>query len=311
LNSSFISVNGLWFSYGNQKALQDLSFEVAEGELFSVVGPNGGGKSTTFKILSTLLAPQKGSVEFWGEDLIKQTQKIRPQLGVVFQSPALDKKLTVQENLLYHGKLFGLSLAVLKERSQKLLKHFNLTDRAFEKVEKLSGGLKRRVEIAKSLINQPKLLILDEPTTGLDPVSRMETWKLIRELQKESGLTVIFTTHLMDEAEKSHRTLLLHQGKAVVCGKPEELKAKLSGDVICLKALNPELLKTEIENRFSVSVKQVNEELRIEKKEGAQFIPPLVEAFPKQIQSVTLAKPSLEDLFVHFTGQHFAPRGEA
>lgn len=311
MRTTLITAKDLHFSYGSRKALQGLSFDIEEGELFSVMGPNGGGKSTTFKILSTLLAPQKGSVEFWGEDIAKQTQKIRPQIGVVFQSPALDKKLTVQENLIYHGKLFGLSASLLKKRAQDLLRRFSISERAHEKVEKLSGGLKRRVEIAKSLLNQPRILILDEPTTGLDPVSRMETWGFLRELQKETGLTIIFTTHLMDEAEKSDRTLLLHEGRALVCGKPEELKSSLSGDVISLKVLDPNGLKTEIERRFSIPVKQVEEELRIEKKEGAQFIPSLVEAFPKQIQSITLGKPTLEDLFVHFTGQRFIHKGEA
>lgn len=311
MRTPLITAKDLHFSYGSRKALQGLSFDIEEGELFSVMGPNGGGKSTTFKILSTLLAPQKGSVEFWGEDIAKQTQKIRPQIGVVFQSPALDKKLTVQENLIYHGKLFGLPASLLKKRAQDLLRRFSISERAHEKVEKLSGGLKRRVEIAKSLLNQPRILILDEPTTGLDPVSRMETWGFLRELQKETGLTIIFTTHLMDEAEKSDRTLLLHEGKALVCGKPEELKSSLSGDVISLKVLDPNGLKTEIERRFSIPVKQVEEELRIEKKEGAQFIPSLVEAFPKQIQSITLGKPTLEDLFVHFTGQRFIHKGEA
>lgn len=311
MREPFIAAKDLYFSYGNRTALQGLSFEVGEGEMFCVVGPNGGGKSTTFKILSTLLVPQKGSVDFWGEDLASQTNKIRPQLGIVFQSPALDKKLTVYENLIYHGKLFGLSNSVLKIRTKELLTRFSIWERAQEKVEKLSGGLKRRVEIAKSLLNQPRILILDEPTTGLDPVSRMETWGFLRELQKETGLTIIFTTHLMDEAEKSHRTLLLHQGKALICGKPEELKATLSGDVISLKANDPHALKTQIEKRFSVSVKQVEDELRIEKKEGAQFIPPLVEAFPKQIQSITLGKPTLEDLFIHFTGERFIQKGEA
>jgi ABC-2 type transport system ATP-binding protein len=221
----------------------------------------------------------------------------------VFQSPALDKKLTVEENLFYHGKLYGLSGRALKEKTQSLLKRFGLNDRAKEKTEKLSGGLKRRVEMAKSLLSDPHLLILDEPTTGLDPVARKEVWDFINRLRKDTGLTVIFTTHLMDEAEASERCLFLDKGKVVVMGTPAELKAQLGGDVIALRAQDLASLQNEIEKRFSVVVKQVDDELRIEKKNGAQFIPSLVESFPHQIQSVTLGKPTLEDLFIHLTGR--------
>jgi ABC-2 type transport system ATP-binding protein len=310
LSKTLIQFSNVGFSYGDRVALETLSFDVREGELFCVVGPNGGGKSTTFKILSTLLKPRSGSVSFWGIDGVKHPEKVRPQLGVVFQSPALDKKLTIEENLVYHGKLYGLRGASLIQKVENLLKRFSLFDRKDERVEKLSGGLKRRVEIAKSLLSDPKLLILDEPTTGLDPVARREMWSYLDTLRKEQGISIVFTTHLMDEAESADRTLVLNQGKVVTSGTPAQLKSQMGGDVISLKTTHPEALKEEIEKKFSVPVKKVDDELRIEKMEGARFIPTLVEAFPHQILSVTLGKPTLEDLFIHLTGQRFVG-GEA
>lgn len=305
MNQTGIRFSSVRFSYGDRVALEGLSFDIREGELFCVVGPNGGGKSTTFKILSTLLKPQSGSVSYWGVDGVRFPEKVRPCLGVVFQSPALDKKLTIEENLLYHGKLYGLRGINLKERVATVLKRFSLWDRKTERVEKLSGGLKRRVEIAKSLLSDPKLLILDEPTTGLDPFARREVWSYLEELRKERGISIVFTTHLMDEAETADRTLVLNQGREVVLGAPSELKTRVGGDVIALRTTDPEALKEAIEKKFSVPVKKVDEELRIEKRDGAQFIPTLVEAFPHQILSVTLGKPTLEDLFIHLTGQRF------
>lgn len=305
MKSAWIKVDNISFSYGEKRALDGVSFDIEKGELFCVVGPNGGGKSTTFKILSTLLTPSSGTVEFWGEKANQNLDKVRSQLGVVFQSPALDKKLTVEENLFYHGKLYGLSGKSLREKTKKLLERFSLSDRAKEKTEKLSGGLKRRVEIAKSLLTEPRLLILDEPTTGLDPVARREMWEYLNALRKETGLTVVFTTHLMDEAESSQKTLFLDKGKVLVAGTPSELKSRLGGDVIALRTSEPVRLQSEIETKFSVKVKRVDEELRIEKENGAQFIPSLVESFPHQILSVTLGKPTLEDLFIHLTGHRF------
>ncbi len=310
MNPTWIQFSNISFSYGDKFALSDVTFGVEQGELFSVVGPNGGGKSTTFKVLSTLMKPQQGNLTFWGVDGVKEPEKIRPALGVVFQNPALDKKLTVKENLQYHGLLYGLNRKDVKQRIEVLLKRFDLADRSEHRVEKLSGGLKRRVEIAKALLSKPKLLILDEPTTGLDPVARREMWSFLEKLRKEEGLTVVFTTHLMEEAEASQRTLLLNDGKVVVLGTPAELKAQLGGDIIALKSQDPLKLKGDIETHFSVKVQQVESELRLEKTNGAQFIPALVEAFPKQILSVTLGKPSLEDLFVHLTGKKFTEQGE-
>lgn len=302
---SFIHLEDIYFSYADKLALQGVSLEISEGELFCIVGPNGGGKSTTFKILSTLLQPSQGKASYWGEDGLKYPQKIRPSLGVVFQSPALDKKLTVEENLFYQGKLYGIRGKKLKQRTENLLERFHLSDRKKEKVETLSGGLKRRVEIAKSLLHGPKLLILDEPTTGLDPIARREVWDYLAILRKEAGMTIVFTTHLMDEAEAAERTALLDQGRVIVSGTPAELKALVGGDVIALKTAHPKDLKKGIEEKFQVEVKLVDQELRIQKKEGAKFIPSLVEAFPHQIDSVTLGKPTLEDLFVLKTGHHF------
>ncbi|NBX93877.1 MAG: ABC transporter ATP-binding protein [Proteobacteria bacterium] len=305
MKQRWIELKQIRFSYGEKTALDGLSLEVNEGELFCIVGPNGGGKSTTFKILSTLIQPHAGSLSFWGEDGVRFPQRIRPHLGVVFQSPALDKKLTVEENLFYQGKLYGLTGKKLKEKTAQILARFELSDRKQDKVETLSGGLKRRVEITKSLLQNPKLLILDEPTTGLDPIARREVWDHLKMLRKEEGVTVVFTTHLMDEAESADRTALLDRGRVVVSGTPSELKSLVGGDVIALKTNHPIELKNGIHEKFQLEAKLVDQELRIQQTEGAKFIPALVEAFPHQIQSVTLGKPTLEDLFVLKTGHHF------
>lgn len=299
---TLVQVESLSYSYGQKKALNKVSFAVSEGELFALVGPNGGGKSTLFRLLSTLQASQDGTIRLFGqEDLLA----IRKLIGVVFQSPALDKKLTVVENLTFQGHLYGLSGDALATRIIEVLTILGVRERRNDKVETLSGGLKRRVEIAKALLHRPKLLILDEPTTGLDPLARKEIWSHLHSLRQTDSLTICLTTHLLDEAESADRVALLDRGHLVALGTPSELRDMVGTDIISMRSEKPQSLKEEIEKRFSTNVELVGEEVRIHRKEAHRFIPELVGALSEKIKSVTVGKPTLEDLFILKTGHHF------
>jgi len=287
-----------------RQALRGVSFSVQEGEIFGLLGPNGGGKTTTFHILSTYFPPTGGRATVFGIDVARDPEKVRQQLGVVFQSPSLDKKLTVRENLWHQGHLYGLYGADLNQRIDQGLARVGLTDRAGELVEVLSGGLRRRVELAKGLLHHPGLLLLDEPSTGLDPGARRDLWDYLKELKKER-ITMVVTTHLMEEAEKCDRVAILNEGKLVALGTPATLKHEIGGDIISIETANPEGLREQISRKFNTQVQLVGDVLRIERESGHEFIPQLVSAFPGEIASVTLGKPTLEDVFIKYTGHRF------
>lgn len=291
-----------------RQALKGISFSIGEGELFGLLGPNGGGKSTTFHILSTYFRPTGGVARVFGHDVASEPEPVRRELGVVFQSPGLDKKLTVWENLIHQGHLYGLSGQMLRDRILFILNRVALTDRKNDVVESLSGGMKRRVEVAKGLLHQPKLLLLDEPSTGLDPGARRDLWDYLHELKSKEKITIIVTTHLMEEAEKCDRVAILHEGNLVALGTPAELKTQIGGDVISVESSDPEKLAQEIHQKFQVATRVVDGALRIERERGHEFIPQLVSAFPGQIRSVTLGKPTLEDVFIKLTGHRFWER---
>ncbi len=310
--SNAIVVENLVHTYPIQKpakvareALKGISFSVQEGEICGLLGPNGGGKSTTFHILSTYFRPTGGVARVFGHDVSAEPELVRRDLGVVFQSPGLDKKLSVLENLIHQGHLYGLSGAALKERIQFILQRVSLWDRKDDMVESLSGGMKRRVEVAKGLLHQPKLLLLDEPSTGLDPGARRDLWDYLQELKTKEKITIVVTTHLMEEAEKCDRVAILHEGNLVALGTPAALKSEIGGDVISVETENPETLARDIEQKFKVTARLMDGVLRIEQNRGHEFIPQLVSAFPGQIRSVTLGKPTLEDVFIKKTGHRF------
>lgn len=303
--SPAIRVEGLGHRYGDLQALDSVSFQVARGEVFGLLGPNGGGKSTLFKVLSTLLEPQSGRAEVFGIDLATRPGDARMKMGVVFQSPALDKKLTVSENLRHQGHLYGLKGAMLTQRIHEKLERVGLWERRSTLVEELSGGLRRRVELAKGFLHQPSLLLLDEPSTGLDPNARREVWSYLESIRKNEGATIVLTTHLMEEAEKCDRIGILDRGRLIAIDQPDLLKAGIGGDVITATSDRPEELCSQIRERFGVEASLVDETLRMEKDRGHEFITSLVEAFPGRIQSIRLGKPTLEDVFVHHTGHRF------
>jgi ABC-2 type transport system ATP-binding protein len=300
-----VAVENLTHRYGQRVALSGVSFAVKEGEIFGLLGPNGGGKSTLFRILSTLMAPSEGKAAICGHDVGREPGAVRRRIGVVFQSQSLDKKLTVEENLRGQGHLHGMSGATLRVRIEKVAGRLGLSDRRNDLVEVLSGGLRRRVEIAKGLLHKPSVLLMDEASTGLDPGARRELWQYILELRDREGVTVLLTSHILDEADRCDRLALLHEGKLVSEGTPAQLKSKIGGDVVILETADLAALGEKIEARFHVRPVSVDGTLRVEIPNGHRFITEVVEAFPGAIESVALHKPTLEDVFLQETGATF------
>lgn len=297
-----VSVENLTHNYGARAALSGISFGVQERQIYGLLGPNGSGKSTLFRILSTMMAPTSGRALVAGLDAERESAGVRRQIGVVFQSQSLDKKLTVEENLRSQGHLYALSGNLLRERVEDAMARLGLAGRRGDLVETLSGGLRRRVEIAKALLHEPRVLLMDEPSTGLDPGARRELWQYIDDLRTRKGVTVLLTTHILDEADRCDRLVLLHQGRIVTEGTPEELKSRIGGDVVVLEVSDPAALRTQLAERFGAQPKIVDSTLRVEIQNGHRFITEVVEAFPGVIQSVALHKPTLEDVFLDETG---------
>jgi len=288
-----------------RRALDGVSFDVRRGEVFALLGPNGGGKTTLFKILSTAFTPTQGTAAIFGFDIQKQADEVRQRIGVVFQNPSLDKKLTVLENLRYHGQLYGLRGRELNTRVSEMMERLAVSDRAKHLVETLSGGLARRVELAKGLLHRPELLILDEPSVGLDPGARHDLWLYLQRLREKEGVTILVTTHLIDEGDRSDRVLVLNQGKIVALDTPAKLKEQIGGDVISIATKDPERLIGDIKAKFGITPTSLNGTLRIEKQAGHAFISQVVDAFPDLIDAVNLSKPTLEDVFIARTGHRF------
>jgi ABC-2 type transport system ATP-binding protein len=303
--SAALDARALGFRYGDREALSNVTFSIARGEFFGFLGPNGGGKTTLFKLLSTLAPIQSGSARMFGHDLAGETGAVRRRLGVVFQHPSLDGKLTVGENLAYHGHLYGITGPRLRERIAAMLERLRLSARERDRVETLSGGLQRRVELAKALLHEPELLLLDEPSTGLDPAARREFANYLEHLREREGVTVVLTTHYMEEAERCDRIGMLHQGKLVAIAPPRELKSEVGGDVIVIRAQAPELLQGKILQRFKLKSQLVDGAIRIERTRGHELVRDLIDAFGEEIESVSFGKPTLEDVFVHLTGHQW------
>ncbi len=297
-----ISVNHISHRYGSRQALADVSFEVRRGEIFGLLGPNGGGKSTLFRVLTTMMAPGGGTASVAGYDVVRQPAGVRRHAGVVFQSQSLDRSLTVAENLRSQGHLHGLYGRELGRRMEAVMERLGLADRSREMAGTLSGGLRRRVEIAKALLHGPRVLLMDEASTGLDPGARRELWQYICELRDSEGVTILLTTHILDEADRCDRLVLLHSGRVVAEGSPAELRARIGGDVVVLETADPAALAPRVEARFALRPSILDGTLRVEIDNGHRFITEVVEAFPGLIQSVALHKPTLEDVFVRETG---------
>ena len=230
-----VQIRDISHHYGSRQALAKLSFDVGRGEIFAMLGPNGGGKTTLFRVLSTLIPLQAGDVQMLGWNLAAQPREIQKRIGVVFQAPSLDRKLTVAENVRHQAALYGLAGHELANRQREMLEQLGLSDRARERTETLSGGLRRRVELAKGMIHRPQLLLLDEPSTGLDPGGRADLWAYLTRLRDQFGITVLLTTHLLEEAERADRIAILHRGKLVAMDTPDALRATVGGDSITIE----------------------------------------------------------------------------
>ena len=310
-NIPAVEVSGLCHNYGNRTALNGLSFTVQRGEIFGLLGPNGGGKTTTFRILSTLIRPQRGSIRIFGFDVATQSQEVRRRIGVVFQSPSLDKKLTAYENLMHQGHLYGLKGAELDTRIRKLLERVKLADRANEYVETFSGGMRRRVELAKGLIHGPQLLLLDEPSTGLDPGARRDLWQYLEQLSRDEGVTSLLTTHYMEEAAHCTRLGIVNKGELVALDTPARLRETIGGDVITIQTRDPEAVKAAIQEKLNLSAAIIDGSVRIERDNGSELIGALGPLLAGQIEAMTISKPTLEDVFIRRTGHKFWVEDEA
>jgi ABC-2 type transport system ATP-binding protein len=307
-----VEARGVRFSYPTKRrggpvrpALAGVDFQVAPGEIFGFLGPNGGGKTTLFRLLATLARPESGSLHIFGADLASRAREIRRRLGVVFQSPSLDLQLTVRENLVHQGHLHGLGGRDLAGRIAAGLARFGLAERAGQRAAELSGGLRRRAEIAKALLHDPRLLLLDEPSTGLDPGARRDLWETLEAL-RTGGVTVLLTTHFMEEGDRCDRLVLLSRGTIVAAGAPAELKREIGGDVVTLTGLaggDPEALARDVAALCPELVPRVHDgAVRLERERGHELAARLAEALPGRIGSVTVARPSLEDVFLRRTG---------
>ncbi len=299
-----IQVENLRHQYDTRIALDGVSFEVRAGEIFGLLGPNGSGKTTMFRILSTLMLPSGGRAMICGLDVAKNPNRVRREIGVVFQAPSIDVKLTAEENLRHIGHLYGLRGAALNERVKEMLGRVALSDRAHDNAETFSGGMQRRLEIAKGLLHRPSVLLLDEPTTGLDPGARRDLWQYLNTL-REQGITIIVTTHLMEEAERCDRLAILSEGHLVALGTPTELKHEIGGDVILLEANDPNSLAQRIRQRYGIEASVLDNKVRLEREGGHRFVTDVVEAFPGEIDAISISKPTLEDVFIHRTGHRF------
>ena len=297
-----IQVQDLTHRYGTRVALKNVTFEVKKGEVFGLLGPNGGGKSTLFRILSTMMVPTEGRAAIAGDDVVRNPAAVRRHVGVVFQTQSLDKALTVEENLRAQGHLHGLSGPELRDRMARAMERLGLADRGKDLVETLSGGLRRRVEIAKALLHRPQVLLMDEASTGLDPAARRDLTRHIEELRDREGVTILLTTHVLEEADRCDRLALLHEGSIVALGSPAELRSRIGGDVVVLESGEAGALASGIESRFGLKTAAMDGRVRVEIANGHRFIAEVVEAFPGAIQSVGLHKPTLEDVFVRETG---------
>ena len=307
---SAIQVEELRLTYGDRVALDGLNLSVDEGQIFALLGPNGSGKTTLFRILCTLLPAQSGRVELVGLNVATEQAAVRAAIGIVFQSPSLDKKLTVLENIRCQAALYGLHGSELRNRESELMQQLGIQDRANEFTETLSGGLRRRVELAKGMIHRPRLLLLDEPSTGLDPGARADMWQYLARLRDEFGVSVVLTTHLLEEADRADSIAIINSGKTVVAGKPDDLREQAGEATISIECDDPQELLPLIQQRLNCSAKIVDRQVRLDATANHAAVGELLQAFPDEIKAIRVGKPTLEDVFVAYTGHQFWQHSE-
>ncbi len=306
---SNITVNSLVRKFGAVTAVDGISFSVEPGEVFGFLGPNGAGKSTTISILCTLLAPTSGEASVGGFDCVRDADAVRRSIGIIFQDPTLDNGLTAFENLLFHAYLYGLDRRTARKRIDDALSLVGLSGRKNELVRKFSGGMKRRLEIARGILNYPKVLFMDEPTIGLDPQTRNMIWEFIRELKKNTGITVFMTTHYLEEAEFCDRIAIIDTGRIIASGTPAELKAGLQGDTLKLSAIDPNGLMMEIREKFGMEPKITDGGITLTVKQGDEILPALIKGLSTKITAVSMTSPTLNDVFLSLTGKNIREEG--
>ena len=301
--NNIIEVKNLARQFNGLTAVDHISFEVKKGEIFGFLGPNGAGKSTTINMLSTLLIPTEGDAAINSFDVLTRRDDVRKSIGLVFQYPSLDDRLTAEENLRFHAKLYGVPKEEYKKRMEEVLRLVDLWDRKENIIKTFSGGMKRRLEIARGLIHYPQVLFLDEPTLGLDPQTRAHLWEYILRLKKERAMTIFMTTHYMNEAENCDRIAVIDHGKIVALDTPANLKKQVGGDIIKMTSGQHRKLKEELEKRYNKEVKEEDGKLRLEVADGEKFLPRLFNELDTKIDSIELHKPTLDDVFLHLTGR--------
>ena len=299
-----IDVNGLTKTFSNVRAVKDVSFTVSEGEVFGFLGPNGAGKTTTINMLCTLVRPTSGSAILNGYDVITDKNAVRRSIGLVFQETTLDDHLTAEQNIMFHALAYGVSKKSRIQKTEELLVLLGLWDRRKDKITTYSGGMKRRLEIARGLVHLPKILFLDEPTLGLDPQTRNNIWEYILKLRDEQGLTIFLTTHYMDEAEHSDRIAVIDDGRIVATDSPQSLKSQIQGDLVVIKSAQLEPISAKLRDAFSLTPKIMDEAVTVQVPDGETFIPRFLRDYEGDIQSIGLSRPTLEDVFLNLTGRH-------
>jgi len=299
-----IQVENLRKKYDAIKAVNGISFSVKRGEIFGFLGPNGAGKTTTINILCTLIRPTAGVAYINGYNVSSNPDQVRNSIGLVFQETTLDNHLTAEENLFLHAMLYGVSRKEFIQRKIEVLKLCELWERRKVRIENFSSGMKRRLEIARALINQPKILFLDEPTIGLDPQTRKKVWDYIFTVRKKKDITIFLTTQYLNEAENCDRVAIIDHGKIIALDTPGNLKKMIGGDIITIKTEDNEKAETEFKQRFpEYSIKRLGKEIKIEVDQGDEFLPILVKSLPSKIISMELRRPTLEDVFLELTGR--------
>lgn len=288
--------NGLW-------AVDDVSFTVKEAEIFGFLGPNGAGKTTTIRILCTLIKPSRGQAWISGFNVLRQPTDVRRSLGIIFQDPSLDDRLTAYENLKFHAIIYKVPRKERLARIDRVLQMTELDDRRNDLVRYFSGGMKRRLEIARGLLHEPKVLFLDEPTLGLDPQTRSRIWRYLHELRRTKKITLFLTTHYMDEAENCDRIAVIDYGKIIALDTPDNLKRMVKGDIVTIRTQDDNLAEKELGEKYSVVIKRDSSGLHFEMDRGEEFIPQLVKNFRIPITAVSVRRPTLDDVFLKLTGR--------
>jgi ABC-2 type transport system ATP-binding protein len=297
-----VYVRGLHKQYGELEAVRGIDLDVAPGEVFGFLGPNGAGKSTTIKILCTLATPTRGEAKVAGFDVATERDEVRRHIGLVFQETTLDDYLTAEQNLRFHAELYGIPSATVPKRLQQVMEMVGLWDRRASRVQTFSGGMKRRLEIARGLMHSPRVLFLDEPTVGLDPQTRVSIWNYIRELRQRETITIFLTTHYMDEAEYCDRIAIIDHGKIVALGSPADLKDKVGKDRVQIATADDDAAIASLQQKFSITAAKREGFVMFGVDHGEQFLPKLFAELGVPIRSVQVARPTLDDVFLAYTG---------